>query len=214
MCLARAHAIAAERTPWSLIGVGLVLYAGGSVVYNLDLSSGAEIGFPSRADTLWLSLYPLCFAGMVSLVRARHVQVNASLWLDALIGGSAVAAVAAVFLLPPIFEPVVGEGWETAARLAYPLADLLLTGFAVVLWGAGRWRFDAWFGLAARVRADRRQRQRLRARPDGGRLDSRLARRPRLRRRVDAARRRGRGARSRAGAACRTRAWCCRSRSP
>ena len=148
VCLARAHAIAAERTPWGLIGLGLVLYAGGSVVYNLELSSGAEVGFPSRADTLWLALYPLCFAGMVGLVRARHVQVNASLWLDALIGGSAVAAVAAVFLLPPIFEPVVGEGWETAARLAYPLADLLLTGFAVVLWGAGRWRRDAWLALA------------------------------------------------------------------
>ena len=54
------------------------------------------------------------------------------------------------FLLPPILRTrAVGGGWESAARLAYPLADLVLTGFAVVLWGAGRWRFDAWFGLAA-----------------------------------------------------------------
>ena len=148
VCLARARAIAAERSAWSLIGLGLVFYAGGSVVYNLELSLTADVAFPSRADTLWLALYPLSFAGMVGLVRARHVQVNASLWLDALIGGSAVAAVAAVFLVPPVFEPVIGDGWESAARLAYPLADLLLTGFAVVLWGAGRWRRDAWLALA------------------------------------------------------------------
>jgi diguanylate cyclase (GGDEF)-like protein len=148
VCLARARAVAAERTPWNLIGIGLLLYASGSVLYNVELAGGAAISFPSRADALWLSLYPFCFVGMVALVRARHVQVNASLWIDAVIGGSAVAAVAAVFLLPPVLELAMGEGWESAAQLAYPLSDLLLTGFAVVLWGAGRWRLDTWLALA------------------------------------------------------------------
>jgi diguanylate cyclase (GGDEF)-like protein len=143
ICLARAGAIAPERTAWGLIGAGLLVYASGSVVYNFDVASGATVAFPSRSDTLWLSLYPLSFAGMVALVRARHVQVNASLWLDALIGGSAVAAVAAVFVLPPVVELSAGAG------VAYLLCDLVLTGFAVVLWGAGRWRLDAWCALAA-----------------------------------------------------------------
>jgi diguanylate cyclase len=143
VCLARAGAIAPERTAWGLIGTGLLVYASGSVVYNFDVASGATVAFPSRSDTLWLSFYPLSFAGMVALVRARHVQVNASLWLDALIGGSAVAAVAAVFVLPPVVEVSAGAG------VAYPLCDLVLTGFAVVLWGAGRWRLDAWCALAA-----------------------------------------------------------------
>ena len=56
-CLARARAIEAERAPWTLIGVGLVLYAAGSVVYNVDLTADAEVSFPSLADALWLSLY-------------------------------------------------------------------------------------------------------------------------------------------------------------
>jgi diguanylate cyclase (GGDEF)-like protein len=60
-----------------------------------------------------------------------------------------VAAVAAVFLLHPIVEMTQGQGWVSAVHLAYPLCDLLLIGFAVVLWGASRWRLDAWFGLAA-----------------------------------------------------------------
>ena len=86
---------------------------------------------------------------MVALVRARHLHVSASLWLDGLIGGSVVAAVAAVFVLQPVVELTTGQGWVGAAQLAYPLGDLLLVGFAVVLWGAGGWRLDAWFGLAA-----------------------------------------------------------------
>jgi hypothetical protein len=44
-------------------------------------------------------LAPLTLAGMIGLVRARHVHVNASLWLDGMIGGTVVAALAAVFAL-------------------------------------------------------------------------------------------------------------------
>ncbi len=141
--LARALSRPAERAAWGPMGAGLLLYAIGSVVYNLD--SGA--GFPSPADALWLALCPLCLTGMVGLVRARNVHVNTSLWLDGLIGGTVVAAVAAVFLLHPVVA--MGEEWVTAVHLAYPLGDLLLMGFAVVLWGAGGWRLDAWFWLAA-----------------------------------------------------------------
>ena len=148
-CVVRAVRFPPERVAWGLIGAGLLLYAAGSFVYNLELASGEAVTFPSLADALWLSLCPLSLGGMVALVRARHVQVNTSLWLDGLIGGSVVAAVAAVFLLHPIVELTAGQGWASAAHLAHPLGDLLLMGFAVVMWGAGRWRLDAWFGLAA-----------------------------------------------------------------
>jgi diguanylate cyclase (GGDEF)-like protein len=149
VCLKRARASASERRPWSLIGAGLVVYGCGSVVYNLELAASPDVAFPSLADALWLSLYPLAFAGMVALVRARHVHASASLWLDGLIGGSVIAAAAASFILAPVFALTVATGWQSVARLAYPFFDLVLMGFAVVLWGAGRWRLDAWLGLAA-----------------------------------------------------------------
>ncbi len=161
-----------ERAAWLPIGAGLLFYALGSTVYNLELAAGSDVGFPSLADALWLALCPLSLAGMVALVRARHVQVNASLWVDALIGGSVVAAVAAVFVLHT-GAGSTGEDWAAVAHLAYPLGDLLLMGFAVVLWGAGGWRFDAWFGLAAGLRADRHERRRLRRRAGGRGLDAR-----------------------------------------
>ncbi len=148
-CVARALQLPAERAAWGPLGVGLLLYAGGSTLYNLELAAAGDLSFPSHADALWLMLAPLTLAGMIGLVRARHVHVNASLWLDGMIGGTVVAALAAVFALHPILATSVGENWASAAHLAYPLGDLLLMGFAVVLWGAGGWRIDAWFGLAA-----------------------------------------------------------------
>jgi hypothetical protein len=136
-CLLRATALATERRAWQLIGAGLVLYASGSVVYNVALASSPEVPFPSAADVLWLSLYPLAFTGVVLLVRARHPNVNASLWLDGFIGGSVVTAFCAVFVLHPTFDVIVDNGTASALRLAYPTFDLLITGFAVVLWASG-----------------------------------------------------------------------------
>ena len=136
-CVARALRLPAERAAWVPIGLGLLLYAGGSTLYNLEFAADHDLTFPSRADALWLMLAPLTLAGMIGLVRARHVHVNASLWLDGMIGGTVVAALAAVFALDPILATSVRESWASAALLAYPLGDLLLMGFAVVLWGAG-----------------------------------------------------------------------------
>jgi hypothetical protein len=38
-CVARALRLPAERAAWGPIGVGLLLYAGGSAVYNLELAA-------------------------------------------------------------------------------------------------------------------------------------------------------------------------------
>ena len=148
-CLLRAAAAPSERRPWQLIGAGLVFYGTGSVVYNIALAPSATVPFPSVADAFWLSLYPFTFIGVVLLVGARHVNVNASLWLDGFIGGSVVTALCAVFVLHPVLDLTVDQGMASAVRLAYPTFDLLLTGFAVVLWGVGGWRFDTWLLLAA-----------------------------------------------------------------
>jgi hypothetical protein len=77
-CVARALRLPAERVAWGPIGLGLLLYAAGSTLYNLELAADNTLTFPSRADALWLMLAPLTLAGMIGLVRARHVHVNAS----------------------------------------------------------------------------------------------------------------------------------------
>ena len=60
--------------------------------------------FPSLADGLWLALYPLSFAAIAILVRHRFSRLPAGVWLDGVIGGTVVAAVAAALLLEPVFD--------------------------------------------------------------------------------------------------------------
>ena len=83
-----------------------------------------------------------------------------------------------------------GESWASAAQLAYPLGDLLLMGFAVVLWGAGGWRIDAWFGLAAAFALIAMSDAIYVAAQTGGGWTPGTLQRPRLRRRLAADRRR------------------------
>src|SRR5215210_800759 len=62
-CLSRSRSAGAERGPWALVGSGLVVYGLGSVVYNVELARDPALAFPSIADALWLSFYPLSLAG-------------------------------------------------------------------------------------------------------------------------------------------------------
>jgi hypothetical protein len=65
------------------------------------------------------------------VVRAVRCPPERAAW--GLIGGSVVAAVAAVFLCTRSSSRTAGQDWASAAYLAHPLGDLLPMGFAVVM---------------------------------------------------------------------------------
>src|SRR4051812_16624139 len=140
--LLRGSRVPAERSPWLLLGTGLVLYAIGSVYYNIGPANDPSPPFPSAADGLWLMLYPLTFAAIVQLVRHRFVRISASVWLDGIIGGTVVAALAAGIYFEPVFGVAADNGVASAARLAYPLADTVALGFIIVVWSLGGRRFS------------------------------------------------------------------------
>jgi diguanylate cyclase (GGDEF)-like protein len=144
--LSRAR-VRVERAPWVLIGLGLVLYAAGCVYFNLVFGDDPSPPFPSVADALWLPLYPLAFAAVVLLARHRFQRVPANVWLDGVIGGTVVAALAAGLLLEPVFEVTLDNGAASAARLAYPLGDLIPLGFIVVVWGLSGLRLSPYWVL-------------------------------------------------------------------
>ncbi len=134
---------ARERVPWMLLGSGLVLYGGGSVYFNL---AGGP-AFPSAADALWLSLYPLAFAALAALLRSRLRHLNDGVWLDGVIGGTAIAALVAALVFDPVFEVAVGAGPASLARLGYPLGDLVGVGVVSVVWAITGRRMDAFWAL-------------------------------------------------------------------
>ena len=148
ICLLRGALIRSERAAWVALGVGIGLWASGRVAY-LTMPSQGEVPIPSVADLGWLAFYPAVYLAIVLLVRSRIARFHPSMWLDGLVAGFAVAALAAAIMFDPIVDATGAEGAELTVTLAYPLADLLLLGVTAGVAAAAGWRPGRAWGLIA-----------------------------------------------------------------
>jgi diguanylate cyclase len=136
VCVGRALAVPRERLAWVLLGVSLSASTLGDITYSLLSSPGT----PSLADAGWLGFYPLAYAGLVVLLRARVPRAHASSWLDGLVAGLGCASVVAAIAWDTIASTAVGSTLSVATTLAYPLGDLLLLILALGSFGLQGWR--------------------------------------------------------------------------
>jgi len=134
-CLWRAATHRRERTPWLLIGLGMVSYAAAELYYTIFLQNRAEIPYPSLADALYLGIYPFCFAGLLLLARSRAGRLPWMLWVDGLIVALGFAAVAGALVYGKVLDATGGDPLTVATNLAYPVADVLLLGLIAGLLG-------------------------------------------------------------------------------
>lgn len=140
-CLLRAALIRRERVAWALLGVGLLLYSGGEIYYAAVLAGKASVPIPSPADGGYLAFYPLAYAALIALLRARIGAFPVARWLDGAIVGSAVAALAAALALGPIVDASSeGQTLAVATNLAYPIADLTLLTIVATAASFTGWR--------------------------------------------------------------------------
>lgn len=140
-CLLRAALVRRERVAWGLLGVGLLLYTGGEIYYAAVLAGQASVPIPSLADAGYLAFYPLAYAALIALLRARIGAFPVARWLDGAIVGSAVAALAAAFALGPIVDASSeGQTLAVATNLAYPVADLTLLTMVATAASFTGWR--------------------------------------------------------------------------
>jgi len=140
-CLLRATLIRRERVAWALLGVGLLLYSGGEIYYAAVLAGKASVPIPSPADGGYLAFYPLAYAALIALLRARIGAFPVARWLDGAIVGSAVAALAAALALGPIVDASSeGQTLSVATNLAYPIADLTLLTIVATAASFTGWR--------------------------------------------------------------------------
>jgi two-component system, cell cycle response regulator len=148
LCALRAFARSEERAAWSLLALGLALYAGGNIYWSIALADLDDPPYPSVADGLWLSFYPLAYVAIALLVKARMPRLGVRLWLDGIIAALTVAAIGAAVVFKVVRESTGGDVWPTSTNLAYPLADMVLFGIVVAVMAAGRRRLDrTWVAL-------------------------------------------------------------------
>ena len=124
--------------PWYLLTAGQLIYLAGDLTFYTLHDLLRSSAFPSPADVLYLSHYPLLILGLVLLARSRTRGRD----LEAVIDTSIVAIGAGVLFLVFLIEPAVEATGQTllmrSAAAAYPIMDLLvLAGAARLVLGTG-----------------------------------------------------------------------------
>jgi two-component system cell cycle response regulator len=130
------------RAPWFAFAAGAALWAGGELIYEIAYSEAPDLApYPSVADALWLSAYVATAAGIVLVLRARLRRAfHATMWLDAAMGATTIAALTATIAFDPVLADTGGATLQAATDLAYPLADLGLIALVATLLALTGWR--------------------------------------------------------------------------
>jgi two-component system cell cycle response regulator len=158
-CLVRASAYRRERGAWILIGLAILAWGCAEVYWSIAIEDNPSAPYPSPADIGYLLFYPLAYAGLALLVRARTHEINWRLWMDGAIAALGTAALGAAFIFDFIAEKAEGTAVEIATTLAYPLGDIFMLAMVVGVialtgWRPGRTWSLLLAGLAALVIAD------------------------------------------------------------
>ncbi|HVQ86847.1 MAG TPA: EAL domain-containing protein [Actinomycetes bacterium] len=139
LCFVRARHSTSFRPSWKFLGIGLALYGAGNIYWTVFIRIQDPEPFPSFADALWLSFYPFAFIALLLVVREISDRLPLSLWLDGVVGGLAVGAIAAAFF-GPILALTGGSTASVVTTLAYPLLDVLLLLVTTAVLALFHWR--------------------------------------------------------------------------
>jgi diguanylate cyclase (GGDEF)-like protein len=135
LCLWRAIAVREERAAWLMLAAYLVMWTVADLLWTVWLNHVPEPTYPNLTDYLYLGSYGFVYAGLLLLLRARLRPFNASMWLDGLVVGLALAAVCAAVAFGPVMAVTEGSWLSVLVTLAYPVWDLLLLCFAGLAFG-------------------------------------------------------------------------------
>ena len=157
--LLRARALQRERWAWLLLGAGVLSWAAGELYWTEAILDDPSPPYPSPADAFYLAFYPLAYAGLALLVRARTHELDWRRWNDGAIAALGTAALGAAFVFDFVAERTTGSSLEVATSLAYPLGDVAMLAIIVGVVALTDWRpGTTWSlllaGLAFQVVAD------------------------------------------------------------
>ena len=157
--LLRARAVPRERWAWLLLGAGVLSWAAGELYWTEAILDNPSPPYPSPADVFYLAFYPLAYAGLALLVRARAHELDWRRWTDGAIAALGAAALGAAFVFDFVANRTTGSSLEVATSLAYPLGDIAMLAMIVGVVALTDWRPGVTWslllvGLAFQVIAD------------------------------------------------------------
>ena len=154
------------RAAWWLFAAGQFLFFCGDLyTYSYPKLFGADVGFPSIGDALYLAVYPVLMAGFVLLIRRRNPRPDRAALIDALILTIGFALLSWVFLIAPnvhLSGPVLaGQGRlgrlsarrRPASRGRHPPRRRFRKAYARILASRQQCRLPDGYRLGVRLRA-------------------------------------------------------------
>jgi hypothetical protein len=123
------------RSQWVPIGVGLLVFALGDLVYGAwEMSTGAPPPSPGLADLLYALFYPLVALGILRAALGYRRLVRLGPLLAVALGSGAVVLVATgVPFIRLAAGAFAADPWDAALGLLFPVADVMFVVVPAVL---------------------------------------------------------------------------------
>src|SRR3984885_2424675 len=116
----------AHNVPWFLLAAGLACFVAGQLSFLIAARLGVVLPFPSFADALYLSEYPLAAAGLLVFIYWRSPDGDRRSLIDALTLTAGLALLSWMFLIRPYVHNPALSGLQKGVAIAYPLGDVLM----------------------------------------------------------------------------------------
>jgi diguanylate cyclase (GGDEF)-like protein/PAS domain S-box-containing protein len=132
----------ARRIPWLLLAASLACFGAGQLSFLIAAEVRVVLPFPSFADLLYLSEYPLAAAGLLIFIKWRTPDGDRRSVIDALTLTVGLALLSWTFLIRPYVHNPALSGLQKSVAIAYPLGDVLMLALLARLLapGSGRTR--------------------------------------------------------------------------
>ncbi len=137
-CLMRVVYVHSDRVAWGLLTAAVCSWTVADLLFTFAYANDPP--FPSIADVFYLAFYPLCYVGLLLLVRAHIADFNRSLWLDGLTAALGSAALGAAVLVQVVLESTEGPPSTVITNIAYPIGDVLLLSLVIGVFALSGWR--------------------------------------------------------------------------
>jgi diguanylate cyclase (GGDEF)-like protein/PAS domain S-box-containing protein len=119
---------------WWLFVIGLVLqWVGDCYTYSYPDLTHIQLPFPSAGDAVYLTVYPVLFAGMFILVRRRNRRADGPGLVDSLIMTLGLGLITWVLLIAPYVHDHGMALLPKLVSIAYPVGDMILLAAAIRL---------------------------------------------------------------------------------
>lgn len=128
----------ARKAPWLWLAAGLSCFAAGQLSFLIAAKLQVVLPFPSFADMLYLSTFPLYAVGLLSFIYWRTPDRDRRSLIDALTLTAGLALLSWTFLIRPYVHNPELSGLQKFVAIAYPLGDVLLLALLARLLAPGR----------------------------------------------------------------------------